>query len=304
MQLRSSSVGFTTLTMLVPAIQTPSKRDGLHRSEYASRTSHITNTTSAPVGPNPLPLTFHATLPADPDAIYVVGRGDATRVPDVLRERATREGIPIMACPAFAAVTTANSENGGGGCERGERCPFAHIAIDVGEGPQFRKHRAPAGGWPSLAAVPYDRFPPMAASVTALATNTSGGGDSTAGSTAAPAAAVVFPMQAPNAAGQVVETLRPEECLLTRALEGNTTGTFTHCAHWLLKGSCHYGAACKFVHAALPSGLARAAIAARAKRRPDGSKTTATLDQANDRRTQDTPAPARSAPEPPKPVGE
>eukprot|EP00672_Neobodo_designis_P026155 CAMPEP_0174829450 /NCGR_PEP_ID=MMETSP1114-20130205/1934_1 /TAXON_ID=312471 /ORGANISM="Neobodo designis, Strain CCAP 1951/1" /LENGTH=266 /DNA_ID=CAMNT_0016063199 /DNA_START=221 /DNA_END=1021 /DNA_ORIENTATION=- len=246
---------------------------------------------------NPLPLTFHATLPADPDAIYVVGRGDAARVPDVLRERATREGVPIMACPAFAAATTAHRASGiEGGCERGERCPFAHIAIDVGAGPQFRQHRAPPGGWPSLAAVPYERFPP-AHGTTATVPD--------AGTTTVSTfPAVVFPMQAPNAAGRVVETLRPEECLLTRALEGNTTGTFTHCAHWLLKGSCHHGAACKFVHAALPSELARAAVATRAKRRPDGgaskSKITATLDH----RTQDAPAPGPSAPEPPKPVGE
>ena len=200
------------------------------------------------VGPNPMPLTFHATLPADPDAIFVVGRGDASWVPAVLRERSTRDGIPIMACPAFAAARSVPSSPHNGGCERGERCPFAHIAIDVGAGPQFRQHRAPPGGWPSLAAVPYERFLPAA---------------DTAHAAEAGQPTVVFPMQAPNAAGRVVETLRPEECLRTRALEGNTTGTFTHCAHWLLKGSCHYGAACKFVHAALPSDVARSSLPVR-----------------------------------------
>jgi len=184
---------------------------------------------------HPLPTTLHVVLPHDPDTIFVVSKCAVISTPPQ-RPRAGRIGSrTVVACRAFA---------GTGVCELGPRgeanCPFAHVMLDPVQSPRFHAHRAPPGGWASLAAVPYERFPP--------------GGR--------------FSLQAPNTPGCVLETLRPEECLRTRALEAHAGTKLTHCGHWLVKGSCHYGAACKFVHAALPTPAAMSAVASR----PHGSE--------------------------------
>eukprot|EP00672_Neobodo_designis_P026412 CAMPEP_0174839488 /NCGR_PEP_ID=MMETSP1114-20130205/8069_1 /TAXON_ID=312471 /ORGANISM="Neobodo designis, Strain CCAP 1951/1" /LENGTH=342 /DNA_ID=CAMNT_0016073609 /DNA_START=99 /DNA_END=1127 /DNA_ORIENTATION=- len=194
----------------------------------------------------PLPTHVHVTLPADPDAIFVVPRADVAHVPAAQLRTAQADGTALVACPAFVSE---------GGCDApAGACTHAHVAFSPGAAPQLRQHRAPAGGWPSLGAVPYECFPAGAAV---------GIPDPVAMRRASEPPELE--VQAPNVPGRVLETLRPEECLRTRALEDHAGAKLTHCGHWLVKGACHFGAACKFVHAARPSAEAMASVASRRK---------------------------------------
>ena len=223
-----------------------------------------------------LPPKVHVVLPHDLESVFVAKRADVTYVPPAMLI-ALADGCPLIACPAFASAfassgTASRRSRSRPGhsttpavalqaaaaavCPHGHGCTLAHVVIDVSRGPQFRQHRCPSGGWPALAAVPYPRFP---------ATATVGHPDGQR--TCNDDNPSLLDLQAPNVPGVVLESVPAAACLRTRALEPHEGSRLTHCAHWLLKRVCQFGAACKFVHVAQPSEAAIATTVARVEAR-------------------------------------
>uniref|UniRef100_A0A7S1Q642 C3H1-type domain-containing protein n=1 Tax=Neobodo designis TaxID=312471 RepID=A0A7S1Q642_NEODS len=218
---------------------------------------------------------LHCAIASRPQVIFVVDRADVVTLPDTARDPAT--GL-VLLCPSFLA-------SGGESCSAFPACRLAHARLKP-SARTLRPHFAPT------VPVPLDTYPTYGTIDAASPSGADGGGSSTS--------TTGVPVAVPDSTAIV--PVRPERCFRTRAPldDASRTKPLSHCSHWCLKHVCHFGANCRFVHAAdIPpssafevtsraSGIGSTSTDVAPATSTDSTIPTAAI--ATDRRQEDTPS--------------
>jgi hypothetical protein len=178
----------------------------------------------------PRNVRYYLADPRRPGVVVAVRGSDVQHCPAALKSAATLataaafclgadrpdDALPEL-CPEFAEASE---------CPNADRCPRVHAARCT----DLRPHR---------------RAPP--------ADNSSSNGQPPTGMTYAPSMWPFFVAPHNTDPNRVTSTVDPTECFITKAVDpsgavATPQRPLEHCAHFVLKGLCLFGADCGFVH--------------------------------------------------------